>query len=100
MNFVSPVKNWESPNLMEKDFYHSGDFPGEAYLPEKLEEIGSGNTIVSFGKVVKKNIVQLIVVTGVVKFSLKNKMGSSISEFLEKAFWVGLIIFWMNGVMT
>jgi len=52
---------------MEEDFYHSGDFPGEAYLPEKLEEIGSGNTIVSFGKVVKKNIVQLIVVTGVVK---------------------------------
>ena len=52
---------------MEKDFYHSGDFPGEAYLPEKLEEIGSGNTIVSFGKIVKENIVQLVVVKGVVK---------------------------------
>ena len=52
---------------MEKDFYHSGDFPGEAYLPEELEEIGSGNTIVSFGKIVKENIVQLVVVKGVVK---------------------------------
>ena len=54
--------------MKEKDLNYGDDFVWEAYFPEEVEEIGSRNAIIGFRKVVKKNVILLIVVKSVVKF--------------------------------